>query len=911
MKLLTWLDVRRKILDKTNFGLRLPQGVTRISSFSDAVEIGVTDQAAAEKAKRAFEDWFGDWFLSEESVIQLDIDGAELPVEFQIEEKVEGAEIPVRPFWEEITYLQKNDENGEKTTAGISLPKPFPSEKPKIYAFYSFKGGVGRTLHLSAYLFALLERFREEDKKILVIDADLEAPGLTYWNRLEKQQPPGISFIDFLEAYHYPPTNREETLAFFARELKRYVKTEGKSKVYFLPACVDDKELLDTPVLPEHLVRSRQSAWIYGDALYRLGRALDVEYLFIDMRSGTSEISGPLLFDPRVRRLVVTTVVEQSVRGTRLVLEHIGRVLQHWNPDAQPEYFDPVVLLTMLDPDIRKTPAFENALEGLRSSYLQSEKENILSERLEITESDFNPELLYIQSWEEAREKLGPTSIMKMARAWADEQVRANIFRPKPADPPSEVKKLEEICRKYEFAESGEGEDLLITEPLRNLATVFREELPKVVSIGAKGAGKTFNYLQLARFGFWENFVRRVLDEDLSAQGKTHIFPLLQSKNLHRKAEDLLEDARSLFYAVHPEGGFSPSGFRDQMEKIGDEINRSVWAQFWVRGMAEAIGITLDSDGPQAMLNEMNQWLKEKETRIIFIFDGLEDLFADISSRPSRKSALESLIDLPKRISEIRQTKLGIIIFLRRDFLRYAITENLKQFENLYQPYDLHWNEEAFLKLVFWICTQADILGAKADELATLGREELIARLYELWGMKLGTNHSREAYAVRWIYAALTDFKGRLQARDIVRLLYHAAEITSNSPEEVAFEKWSQDRLLPPQSIRRALKPCSVKKVEETKEEYPIFREWVDDVLVKYPAADRRIPFTAEQFEMIPQTIKDLEDMGVIFEDRGKEGTPLYYIPEIFREGLDFSLDKGARPRVLILKRKALGRGTF
>ncbi len=39
-----------------------------------------------------------------------------------------------------------------------------------------------------------------------------------------------------------------------------------------------------------------------------------------------------------------------------------------------------------------------------------------------------------------------------------------------------------------------------------------------------------------------------------------------------------------------------------------------------------------------------------------------------------------------------------------------------------------------------------------------------------------------------------------------------------------------------------------------------------------------------------------------------KEGTERFYMPGIFREGLGFS-GTGARPRVLALKRKVLGRG--
>jgi len=45
-----------------------------------------------------------------------------------------------------------------------------------------------------------------------------------------------------------------------------------------------------------------------------------------------------------------------------------------------------------------------------------------------------------------------------------------------------------------------------------------------------------------------------------------------------------------------------------------------------------------------------------------------------------------------------------------------------------------------------------------------LSQQELIEKLQDLWGKRLGSDHSKEAYSYAWIFAALTDFNGRLQA---------------------------------------------------------------------------------------------------------------------------------------------------
>ena len=420
LRLFTWLDVRRTISRKTNYGSKLPDGVVRIRCFSDALEIGLTSEENKINAKKNLNEWFGEWYQEDDSFIQLDLGDATLPVEFIPGEEASTIDISVRPFWEEIAYIEGDLETGNVTAKPVKLPEPY-TEKPNLIAFYSFKGGVGRTLNLAAHYFVLLDRAKELDQPItvLVIDADLEAPGLTYWSRLEKQQP-AVSFIDFLEVYQYSPIEREQTLSLFAREVKKSPKNEGKSTVYFLPACLDDEQLLDTPILPEDLVRSPDGAWECGNAIHRLGQAVGADYVFIDLRAGLSEISSPIIFDPRIQRFLVTTITEQSVTGTSLVLKQLGQVAPPEISVDDSSYYDPSLVISMLMPELKSSPAFEDALVRFQSAYVQPEEENLYYTRLEIKETYFAQELLYINNLEDARLKLSQTSVMTVAREWAE-----------------------------------------------------------------------------------------------------------------------------------------------------------------------------------------------------------------------------------------------------------------------------------------------------------------------------------------------------------------------------------------------------------------------------------------------------------------------------------------------------------
>jgi hypothetical protein len=67
----------------------------------------------------------------------------------------------------------------------------------KIITFYSYKGGVGRSMALANVAWLLAAKY---GKKVLVVDWDLEAPGLHRFFRIEPKQI-SIGLIDLFETY--------------------------------------------------------------------------------------------------------------------------------------------------------------------------------------------------------------------------------------------------------------------------------------------------------------------------------------------------------------------------------------------------------------------------------------------------------------------------------------------------------------------------------------------------------------------------------------------------------------------------------------------------------------------------------------------------------------------------------------
>jgi len=93
-----------------------------------------------------------------------------------------------------------------------------------IVTFYSYKGGVGRT-QLLANLAAYFCFYKE--KKILLIDWDLEAPGLHYYFKKDNLKQQGL--LELLQHYctimeQQVNVKEDEIEATFLQNLHTYIK---------------------------------------------------------------------------------------------------------------------------------------------------------------------------------------------------------------------------------------------------------------------------------------------------------------------------------------------------------------------------------------------------------------------------------------------------------------------------------------------------------------------------------------------------------------------------------------------------------------------------------------------------------------------------------------------------------------
>lgn len=908
-RLLTWLDVERLLKQRTTLWTRLPPGVLGLDCFASGMDIRHSI-GSAEEVDQWLEKIFGRAYMRESRTIQLRIGNATYSVDLLEEE---GAAIPTvgqtYPLWRDVTYLPTTQE-GESSAGKKSAVDAQSSHKPTfrtparfdggpdLASFHSFKGGVGRTTALMTYVAACFKDDSAGAKKILVVDADLEAPGVSFW--LDESNRPTVSFVQLLEALHYPPAGLDVSLNFFADELRKTSLSLGglQRQLYVLPAALDLAEIQDMPVTPEHLARNPDNPWQLSDHLHALGKHLGADAVFIDLRAGLSELASPLLFDPRIDHFFVSTVAPQSVLGLAEVLRRLFANNQQLPVNWQ-EAARPTVVLSLLTKELRDTRHYESALKTLGTAY---PSEDPLTPSVQWLEAEFLSTLMSIGSIREALDRL-PESL----RLFTSASEWAQSLYAQPITPPSLpgqihasskqqlAKRLYKVCTDAEFAEGGQATRILATEPLLNLGKHFANDLPNVLMIGAKGAGKTFTFRQVVQAGSWQVFLSKLGFEQTNTKDAA-IFPVLWSDNITDKPNGEIKTAQGQLLNRIGSNKTNLLNGTDVRKQINAALKNPPehWDNFWDELIAAQFGVTNQG------LKAVNEILISKSARTILVFDGIEDAFRD-AEESTAGDAIQALLRLTNRISELENPHLGALVFVRIDYVQASIRQNAGQWLQRFQPFRLHWNAESFLRLAYMLSSQAGVHSSQKPP-ESLRLEELKAELEHLWGKKLGNEKSKEAHSARWVYAALCDLKGNVQARDLVRFLKFSADEESKRSGQT----WL-DRLFAPESMRKAIPRCSTEKVIEAKAEIASLRKW-SELMIQQHIRNLRVPFSAAQAGLVPALLSTLQEIGVIYEDLdGNLGEDRLFLPEIYRSGLGVETSAAGRPRMQALLKKNIG----
>ncbi|EBR2462948.1 ParA family protein [Salmonella enterica] len=655
---------------------------------------------------------------------------------------------------------------------------------------------------------------------------------------------------------------------------------------------------MDMPVTPDHISKNIDNPYILSDLLRLLGNKLEVDVILIDLRAGLSELSSPLIFDPRVEHFFVSTIAKQSVVGIGEVLKKIHNSIKNSHSNVSDK---PTVIISMLTKLLRESTSYTEAIQIVNEAYPAIEDEDIISQSIELLEFDFDENLMSVSNIKDALSLLRKSSIYDNAKDWiADvELMESTEGNEDSHGNDSGLQRLYDTCQSFQFAENTSGDDMLVIDPIRNLAKNYADSLPNVVSIGAKGAGKTFTYLQVCKSKTWSDFIFKV-NSNVKPHIHANILPWISSTNLNEKVREQVAEQRAK--CLTEISAQSPRSLFLNVKRITDALasDSTNWDDFWQDLLVSEIV------GDNKNLKDLNDHLIAIDKSIVLLVDGIEDILFAPEKDASHNSAIRSLLNLPNAISDLQNRRIGLVCFVRADYVQSAIKQNVNQYVAKYQQFRLEWTPESFLRLAYWISAKAEIINANELDAESGSLNFLLSNLERLWGKKLGRDNSKEASSARWVFAALCDLNGRLQARDLVRFLKFSADNMLKAPSNgIKVEFWL-DRLLAPEAIRRSLNSCSQEKVDEAEKEIKPLEQWISNLKTVSPDL-KKVPFNPQEVGLDLQLLTSLKELGVIYEDTDQPNEERFYLPEIYRTGLQFSSAVGGRPRVQALLKRNLG----
>lgn len=868
-RLYTWLDVAEALETEARAD-RLPDWVGACTAYWDGLVIEAdcdTDAVAS---------WLG-------SVFGAALEGGPGAPEVRLEGLTDRRALPVL-----VEPRGKDNERRPRlrvrsATHSLARPLAAPTEELSVpvVAFHSFKGGVGRTTHalLTAYACA------RADAPVLLIDGDLEAPGVT-WLLDDRLPSPPIAYVDLLALLISADQDEVPKVVDLAASRLQNARLDG---VFVLPAFREPRAVRGTVVSPGDLLNRDWNPYLLTDVIADLARRLGAHAALVDLRAGASEMSASLLLDPRVHRVLVTTTSEQSLRGTASMAELLAKDAPAVNSD-QPT---PALILTQVPlSESSDRPAMKRAERIAETLASMGTADAIdATVRGPVLQTAFRSEWLGLPgSWDEVRGVVESSESAHAVQPLLDWFLLQSTDATQDAvDPPEHGSQSERRRRLADFAESSRfaetavlqdenGGGLLPTRSLERLAGDHVTEPPIAVVVGAKGSGKTFTFLTLTAAENWKTFGDLVAVPRV--QLVSQVVPALASKNLGA-AEELLRARRAAVL-----GREVPSSL-----ELHDAITQGIssnagpleWRDVWLDLLARSVGL---SEGSPA--DRMRELATHRSC--VMVIDGLEDAFQTFASSEVQQVGLRSLLqDVPAWLRTLPNRPIGLVVFVRADLVRSAIRQNVDHFLAEHQPYRLAWDDTEVLRLAAWCSTRAGVLDF-TFEVRDAAQDPLAEGLEPLWGRQMGGARSKEARSAVWVLAALADFRQQIQARDVVTFLGAAARGSLDDT------RWD-DRLLVPAAMRNALAECSRQKIAQIGEEDATLQD-IFARLSRLAQDARQQPFRPQDVGLTDDEVDYLTTTGVVLRDEGG-----LWMPEIFRLGLGFT--NPSRPRVLRLAQRA------
>ncbi|MYM82373.1 tetratricopeptide repeat protein [Duganella sp. FT50W] len=242
-----------------------------------------------------------------------------------------------------------------------SLPLPPLSSGGEVITFYSYKGGSGRTMALSN-IAVLLARQQNASVPVLMIDWDLEAPGLHHYFDHAHEHQPGV--LEFFEACHEQLRRRrdgavaldDEALAhevLAAVGWEQYVsRVDEASQLYLMRAGRLDE------TFPERLAALQWESLFHScPALFRCfaeRMARHFRYVLVDSRTGRTDVAGICTTLLPRKLVLVFTPNRQSLEGVQAVIQRATTYRRSHEDEQRPLMVYPLPSRMEMDDSVQR-----------------------------------------------------------------------------------------------------------------------------------------------------------------------------------------------------------------------------------------------------------------------------------------------------------------------------------------------------------------------------------------------------------------------------------------------------------------------------------------------------------------------------------------------------------------------------
>jgi len=731
--------------------------------------------------------------------------------------------------WQDLAIQAANPQN--ESTA----PQREPS-LPRTVTFYSFKGGVGRTTALTHVAWTLAMRGR----KVVAVDLDLEAPGLSTAFNLDPQPEYGI--VDYFYERSYLPEGIEPSI--LIPDIFGEVRIQNaKGRLFVVPAgCLSLDYISKVDDLHANtVIDGDQNLWtVFKREIYE---RLKPDVILIDSRTGINQWGALSLIQAADDAVIFLFPNEQNKQGIKLLLQS----LQNLNKSSINFVFSPVPDVSKLD---KVKEIYQSLLDEIKIS-TDEEFEIDDNDPLEIPEPlviPYLPHIALVDYYPVEGSEVYYNKIANLIDEETDKIERTNILTN------SETETRWEIIESLQFPDvnAAEVDQKQKFELLFQRTNDFEKFLDHATCLirGRKGTGKTALYWLFLKYtSYAQKLARGRLDNTvfLSAHGRFE-----ESRPSRRQFRSIHENLQQqggtwedfwrayLLLRCHQENlcNFPKNKKGEKFSELKNIINnlpKGQWQSEYNQVLLELSTNSNLSEIVNDAINIIHEEAKNKSQKIWFLYDDLDEDFPEAGE--VRQSALSGLFQLVQSCDANRLTEIRFKIFLREDIWNRLIFDNKSHFTG--RDIILQWTRVDFLRLALRQSIQSPYFKDLVNRFSPIAEdaidqttEDAIDKALELlWGSRRRTGNKAK-YVSRWVYERLTDSSGTTFPRSLSILLTGAKE------QELSYQGKSSiqpptDRLLRSKSLEIGLKKASEKRCDEIKEEYRHLIKFFDSLKQK------------------------------------------------------------------------------